>query len=145
MSAEEDMPPTPCADVSRNDLRQPVSRNDLGQPCVSMHGVNSKTEEEHAPTKVHKDSQCLYWTKCVRCIKDLFPVDFGNEVTQLVKLAGPVVRVGFGTTQNICTLFLLVVFLFWSEILVEIKVYLFFLLFFLTSIYWNFFHAFCVL
>lgn len=93
MSAEEDMPPTLCADVSRDDITQ---------PCVSMHGVNSETEEEHAPTKVHEDTLCLCWTKFVRCIKDLFPVDFGNEVTQLVKLAGPVVRVGFGTAQNMC-------------------------------------------
>lgn len=113
---EEDMLPAPCADVSRDNIKQ---------PCVSMHGVNSKTEEEHAPTKVHEDSLCLCWAKCVRCIKNLFPVDFRNEVTQLVKLAGPVVRVGFGTTQNICTLF--VVFsLVCSEILVEIKMYLFF-------------------
>lgn len=100
MSAEEDMPPALCADVSR----------DIRQPCVSMHGVNSKTGEEHAPTKVHEDTLCLCWTKCVRRIKDLFPVDFKNEVTQLVKLAGPVVREGFCTTQTICTLFLVVVF-----------------------------------
>lgn len=83
------MPPAPCPDVSRDKIRR---------PCVSMHGVNSKTEEEHMPTNVHEDTLCLCWTKCVRWIKDLFPVGFGNEVTQLVKLAGPVVREGFGTT-----------------------------------------------
>lgn len=141
VSAEEDMPPAPCADVSRDDIKQ---------PCVSMHGVNSKTEEEHVPTKVHEDTLCLCWTKCVRCIKNLFPVDFRSEVTQLVKLAGPVVRVGFGTTQNIRPLFLVVVFLFWSEILVEIKVYLFFFYYtfffiYFYTIYLNFFHVFCVL
>lgn len=58
---------------------------------IACKGVNgqSKTDQSPSPAASSVDSCCGF---CLRSVKHWIPVDYKNETVQLLKLAGPVVR-----------------------------------------------------
>lgn len=81
ITVTEEMAPAQSSDMSMEGLRG---------ACVSPPEVSS-TEAEPVPTNL-EDSECCCWTQWWRCLKNRLPVDFWHEEVQLLKLAGPVVR-----------------------------------------------------
>lgn len=59
--------------------------------CVSPPEV-SGADAEPVAANLEEDAACFWWTRGWRCLKKCVPVDFWKEVVQLLKLAGPVVR-----------------------------------------------------
>lgn len=53
---------------------------EIGQQLVNNYGTTSQ-----------KERLCTHCGDCLRRIKNWLPIDYKNEVIQLVKLAGPVV------------------------------------------------------
>lgn len=66
---------------------------DLELKFVYRNGMISQSEA--VATATPKVTLRSFWSKWLRCIKNWLPVDYRGEMVQLVKLAGPVVNMGF--------------------------------------------------